>query len=301
MGADIKTTANGSFVKVSTLQSTSTKSPEPKPVAVEHGLTVFLGGAGMVGAYNDDMIAAFTEVGISNAVYGNYSSLITGMDKYVPDLVDMLSDASSVVLYNQDEKDPVVLEYGALQKCEYGNEYIEKKYLFGMVTVRSYKEVVCTPPGDLLAMKISRDVSKIKATEFPLSALQISKPLPKVGQFNIVGYSWGAVIAARSAIYYARAGVKVDHLVLIGAPINKSLKVAVTTHPNIASATIIDLKDKGDPIYAGISDEELMKASIELGQQMLNGGGHFYYSGDNAQGKARRRDLAKFLYAKGLR
>lgn len=301
MGADTKTTANGNFVKVTTRQSTPTQSPEPKPVAVEHGLTVFLGGAGMIGAYNDDMIAAFTEVGISNAVYGNYSSLTTGMDKHVPALVDMLSDASSVVLYNQDEKDPVVFEYGELQKCEYGNEYIEKKYLFGMVTVRSYKEVVCTPPGDLLAMKISRDVSKIKATEFPLSALQINKPLPKVGQFNIVGYSWGAVIAARSAIYYARAGVKVDHLVLIGAPINKSLKVAVTTHPNIKSATIIDLKDKGDPIYAGISDQELMKASVELGQQMLNGGGHFYYSGDNAEGKSRRRDLAKLLYAKGLR
>lgn len=301
MGADTKTTASGNFVKISTKQSTPTKNPEPKAVAVEHGLTVFLGGAGMVGAYNDDMIAAFTEVGISNAVYGNYSSLITGMDKHVPDLVDMLSDASSVVLYNQDEKDPVVLEYGELQKCEYGNEYIEKKYLFGMVTVRSYNEVVCTPTSDLMAMKISRDVSKVKATEFPLSALQITKPIPKVGQFNIVGYSWGAVIAARSAIYHARAGVKVDHLVLIGAPINKSLKEAVTSHSNIASATIIDLKDKGDPIYAGISDEELMKSSVELGRQMLNGGGHFYYSGDNAEGKTRRRELAKFLYEKGLR
>ncbi|WPN32684.1 hypothetical protein QMK54_13440 [Pseudomonas sp. P5_109] len=301
MSADIKTTANGNFVKISTRQSTPTQSLEPKPVAVEHGLTVFLGGAGMVGAYNNDMISAFKEVGISNAISGNYSSLTMGMDRYVPELVDMLSDASSVVLYNQDEKDPVVLEYGELQKCEYGNEYIEKKYLFGMITVKNYNDAVCTPLGDLLAMKISRDVSKLKATEFPLSVLQITKPLPKVGQFNIVGYSWGAVIAARSAIYYARAGIRVDHLVLIGAPINKSLKVAVTTHPNIGNATIIDLKDKGDPIYAGISDEELMKASAELGAQMLNGGGHFYYSGENAEGKSRRRDLAKFLYAKGLR
>ncbi|GFM84854.1 hypothetical protein PSCICO_02530 [Pseudomonas cichorii] len=301
MGADTKTTANGNFVKVSTMQSTPTKEPGPKSVEVEHGLTVFLGGAGMVGAYNDDMIAAFEEVGISNAAYGNYSSLIVGMDKYVPEYADMLSDASSVVLYNQNEKDPVVLEYGELQKCEYGNEYIEKKYLFGWITVRNYKDVVCTPVSDLMAMKISRDVSKLKATEFPLSALQINKPLPKVGQFNIVGYSWGAVIAARSAIYHARAGIRIDHLVLIGAPINKSLRDAVSSHPNIGSTIIIDLKDKGDPIYAGISDEELMKASIELGKQMLNGGGHFYYSGDNPEGKARRRELAKLLYEKGLR
>ncbi|GFM55970.1 hypothetical protein PSCICF_21480 [Pseudomonas cichorii] len=301
MGADTKTTASGNFVKVTTMQSTPTKELEPKTVEVEHGLTVFLGGAGMIGAYNDDMIAAFEEVGISNAVYGNYSSLITGMDKHVPSLVDMLSDASSVVLYNQDEKDPVVLEYGELQKCEYGNEYIEKKYLFGWITVRSYKDVVCTPTSDLMAMKISRDVNKLKATEFPLSALQINKPLPKVGQFNIVGYSWGAVIAARSAIYHARAGIKIDHLVLIGAPINKSLRDAVSSHPNIESTIIVDLMDKGDPIYAGISDEELMKASVELGKQMFNGGGHFYYSGDNPEGKSRRRELARFLHDKGLR
>jgi hypothetical protein len=87
---------------------------------------------------------------------------------------------------------------------------------------------------------------------------------------------------------------------LIGAPINKSFKVAVTTHPNIGSTTIIDLKDKGDPIYGGISDEELMKTSVELGQ-MSNGSGHFYYLGDSTEGKSRRRELAKLLYVKGLR
>jgi hypothetical protein len=36
MSADIKTTANGNFVKISTRQSTPTQNPEAKSVAVEH-------------------------------------------------------------------------------------------------------------------------------------------------------------------------------------------------------------------------------------------------------------------------
>lgn len=301
MEIETKTNENGSFIKIATTQSTPTAEPTPKVVAIEHGLTIFLGGAGMVGAYNEDMITALKEAGISNAVHGNYSSLIRGMDQYVSDTLDMLSDASAVVFYNQDDNDSVVLEYGQLPQCDYSEEYTERKYLFGTVTVKQYDEVVCTPSSDLLAMRISRDIEAVKATEFPLSAIGIEQPLPSTGQFNIIGYSWGAVIAARTAIYHARRGVKVDHLVLIGAPINKSLKDAVNSHPNIGLTTIIDLQDKGDPIYAGITDEELMRSTVELGRQMISGGGHFYYSGDNEEGKQRRRLLAQDLNIIGLR
>ncbi|MFP0197019.1 hypothetical protein ACKJSM_17860 [Pseudomonas sp. PHC1] len=301
MGADVINTSSGAFSKVATMSSTPTKDLTPKPIVVEQGLTVFLGGAGMIGAYNADMVAALKEAGIPNAVFGNYSSLTAGLDKHVPDMVDMLSDAASVVLYNQDESDPVIFEYGELQKCTYGGEYIEKKYLYGLITIKSNSVVECTPTSDILAVKISRDVSKIKATEFSLESMEITKPLPKVGQFNIVGYSWGSVIAARTAMYYARSGVKVDHVVLIGAPINKSLKDAVSSHENIGKAIIINLQDKGDPIYAGMTDKELVDSALELGKQMPTAEGHFYYSGDTADGKARRRELAKLLYSKGLR
>lgn len=51
----------------------------------------------MIGGYNADMINAFTEIGIANSVYGNYSSLITGADEYVHPMVDMLADASAVI------------------------------------------------------------------------------------------------------------------------------------------------------------------------------------------------------------
>ncbi|MDG9923388.1 MULTISPECIES: thioesterase domain-containing protein [unclassified Pseudomonas] len=292
---------SGTYKKIASRQSTSTSDTNPKALIVERGLTVFLGGAGMVGSYNDDMVAALKEVGIATPAYGNYSSLITGLDSYVPSLVDMLGDASAVALYNQDETDPVVFEYGELQKCRYGHEYIEKKYLFGLIKVRQYDKVECTPTSDLLAVKLGRDLKAIKSTDFSLVNIGISKPLPSAGQFNIIGYSWGAVIAARTAIFHARQGITVNHLVLIGAPINASLKAAVNNHPKILNTHIIDLVSQGDPIFAGMSDQQIVDAALKLANQMPTAEGHFYYSGDNPVGRERRRQLAKSLHTKGLR
>lgn len=301
MAQDLINTPSGTYKKIATKQSTPTADRTPKVVVLDQGLTVFLGGAGMVGSYNEDMVAALKEAGVANPVFGNYSSLITGLDSYVPSLIDMLGDASAVALYNQDENDPVVLEYGELQKCTYGSEYIEKKYLFGLITIRQYDKVECTPTDDLLAIKLSRDLKTVKATDFSLDQIGINKPLPVVGQFNIIGYSWGAVIAARTAIFHARKGVTVNNLVLIGAPINASLKNAVSSHPKILNTHIIDLVSQGDPIYAGMTDKEIVDSALKLGNQMPTAEGHFYYSGDNPAGRERRRQLAKSLHAKGLR
>lgn len=292
---------SGTYKKIASRQSTPSSDTTPKALVVERGLTIFLGGAGMVGSYNEDMVSALKEVGIANPVYGNYSSLITGLDSYVPSIVDMLGDASAVALYNQDETDPVVFEYGELQKCRYGNEYVEKKYLFGLITVREYNKVECTPTSDLLAIKLGRDLKAIKSTDFSLANIGISKSLPSIGQFNIIGYSWGAVIAARTAIFHARQGVTVNHLVLIGAPINGSLKEAVSIHPRILNTHIVDLMSHGDPIFAGMSDQQIVDSALKLANQMPTAEGHFYYSGDNPAGRARRRQLANSLYEKGLR
>jgi hypothetical protein len=301
MAQDVINTPSGTYKKLATKQSTPTADRTPKIVVLNQGLTVFLGGAGMIGSYNEDMVAALNEVGIANPVVGNYSALITGLDKYVPSLVDMLGDASAVALYNQDENDPVVFEYGELKKCTYGNEYIEKKYLFGLIKIRQYEQVECTPTSDLLAIKLSRDLKAIKTTVFSLENVGVNKPIPTTGQFNIIGYSWGAVIAARTAVFHARKGIIVDHLILIGAPINASLKNAISNHPNIRKTHIIDLVNQGDPIYAGMSDKEIVDSALKLGNQMPTAEGHFYYSGDNPTGRERRRHLAKSFYAEGLR
>lgn len=301
MAQDVINTPSGTYKKVATKQSTPTADRAPKIVVLDQGLTVFLGGAGMVGSYNDDMVAALTETGIANPVYGNYSSLLEGLDQYVHSLVDILGDASAVALYNQDESDPVVFQYGEPAECAYGHEYTEKKYLFGQITIRQYTDVECKPPTEPFLIKLSRDVPQIKSTDFSLPKVGIKKPTPQAGQFNLIGYSWGGVIAARTAIFHARKGVVIDHLALIGAPINKSLRDAVTQHPNILHTHILDLVSQGDPIYAGMTDKEIVDSALKLAGQMKSSEGHFYYSGDNEVGRARRRQLAKALYAKGLR
>ncbi len=303
MAQDVINTPSGTYKKIATKQSTPTADRTPKSVMLDQGLTVFLGGAGMVGSYNEDMVAALKEAGIANPVFGNYSSLYTGLDSYVPSFVDMLGDASAVVLYNQDENDSVVFEYGELQKCTYGNEYIEKKYLFGLITIRQYDKFECIPASDIQAIKISRDLSAVKESDFSLANIGVGKPLPKVGQFNIIGYSWGGVIAARTAIFHARKGITVNNLVLIGAPINTSLKNAVANHPKVLNCQIIDLVSQGDPIHAGMTDKEIVDSIPTLKKQMFAGGkeGHFYYSADNQEARNRRQELAKNLYKAGLR
>ncbi|MEO9131515.1 MAG: hypothetical protein ABI240_09930, partial [Sphingomonas sp.] len=47
------------------------------------------------------------------------------------------------------------------------------------------------------------------------------------GQYNLIGYSFGAVAAAQQAFADAKMGRVVDNLVLIGAPINADLKAAL--------------------------------------------------------------------------
>lgn len=301
MGADTIETSDGVFRKIADWQSTPVSEREPRPVTLDMGLTVFLGGAGMVGDYNGDMVEALTEAGIHNPVYGNYSSLGEVVEPYVPGLVDMLGDAAAVVLYNQDESDPIVYEYSDVGGCTLGEEIEQRKFLFGLITVTKYDTIACEPPSTPLAMRISRDVEQVKESDFSLPRIGISEPLPSFGQFNFIGYSWGAVIAARSAIFHAEKGLTINHLVLIGAPINKSLKDAVMQHPNILNTHIIDLRGYGDPIYAGMTDEEIVNSSLELARQMRSGEGHFYYSPSDDIGKRRRRTLVQRLYGLGLR
>lgn len=267
---------------------------------IKNNLTVFLGGAGMVGAYNQDMIDALEENGINNAHYGNFSSLPKGMDKNILPFLDNLADANAVVFYNQSPDDPIVVEYGELCKKSSSAQVVEENNIFG-VKIKKFDRVAYEcESSSLFAIKISRNINFIKKASFSLSDLEINQDVPN-GMFNLIGYSWGSIIAARSALYYAEHQTKIDNLVLIGSPINKSLLMAVRENPLIKKVWVINLTIHGDPIYAGISDEELVNVAPLLATQMLDGVGHFYYSGDNQEGKKRRRNLAKQLYGYGLR
>jgi hypothetical protein len=123
------------------------------------------------------------------------------------------------------------------------------------------------------------------------------------GQFNLIGYSYGSLLAAQTANFYAKQGHIVDHLVLIGSPIDVDFLNTLRSRKNIKRVIVIDLKDQGDPIYAGISQWELTKVGPTLAEQMLSGRGegHFYYAHVVADSPARWRALAKRLYDEGLR
>ncbi|MGV1823908.1 hypothetical protein [Agrobacterium vitis] len=121
-------------------------------------------------------------------------------------------------------------------------------------------------------------------------------------QFNLIGYSYGTIIAAVKANSYTNVYKgTVDHLVLIGAPIEASLLKEVKANPQIKKVIVVDLKSEGDPIYAGMTDWEIITAAPELAGQMMNSNGHFWYAPLTPDGAKRRRQLAKYLYESGLR
>ncbi|WP_219703611.1 alpha/beta hydrolase [Marinomonas lutimaris] len=261
------------------------------------GLTVFLGGAGMNGGYQLDMVDSLRQSGIKDSVYGNYSGWFKGVDQKIPASLDTLGDASAVVFYNQDENDPIALQLVNTNGCKVESN----KSALGLV-LRKYSGKN-TQGEDCNKYIIRYELENNKKIKFSLAELEIKQLPPKEGQFNFIGYSWGAVIAARSALYYARSQVKIDNLVLIGAPINASLLMAVKTNPHIKNVLVINLDKYGDPIYAGMSDVELIRSVPDLASQMNRGKGegHFYYALEGGEGAIRRKILAKKLFQEGLR
>jgi len=126
---------------------------------------------------------------------------------------------------------------------------------------------------------------------------------PEAPQFNLIGYSYGSLLAAQTAWSYARAGHVIDHLVLIGSPIDRDFLSDLQTHPRIGKVVTIDLREFGDPIYAGMSWVELVAMAPILGKQMLDGKGegHFYYAHALKDSPRRWEGLAKRLASEGLR
>jgi pimeloyl-ACP methyl ester carboxylesterase len=119
---------------------------------------------------------------------------------------------------------------------------------------------------------------------------------------NLIGYSYGALIAAQIAHSYTHiTNNDIDHLVLLAAPIeSKSLDV-LRANIKIKSIIIINLTEYGDPVFAGMSDIEVVLSSPLLSRQMTKSIGHFYYASMDSIGMERRRKFASHLYNVGLR
>ncbi|SOZ33778.1 conserved hypothetical protein [Cupriavidus taiwanensis] len=122
-------------------------------------------------------------------------------------------------------------------------------------------------------------------------------------QFNLIGYSYGSLLAAQTAWSYARAGHVIDHLVLIGSPIDKDFLTDLQQHKSIRKVVIVDLTRFGDPIYAGMPWADLVGCAPLLARQMVagRGEGHFYYAHVVGDSQQRWATLAQRLASEGLR
>jgi len=120
-------------------------------------------------------------------------------------------------------------------------------------------------------------------------------------QFNLIGYSYGSLIAAQLAVKYARHGSIVNHLVLIGSPISEHFLNTLKSLKTIKKVIVINLDKHGDPIFAGMEISELVSSSIKLINQSGKTDGHFHYAKEGIKGDKRRKELADKLYELGLR
>lgn len=120
-------------------------------------------------------------------------------------------------------------------------------------------------------------------------------------QFNLVGYSYGSLLAAQVAAKYANKGTIIDHLVLIGSPISQNFLKKLHSLANIKTIIIINLEEHGDPITAGMDGIDIAIGAFAMAKQMPNGSGHFYYAKLGKEGDIRRSKLATSLYNAGLR
>ena len=122
-------------------------------------------------------------------------------------------------------------------------------------------------------------------------------------QFNLIGYSYGSLLAAQTANSYAKRGCVIHHLVLIASPIDRDFLVTLRARANIEKTVVIDLVDKGDPLFAGMSQGQLFMALPELGKQFAagDGRGHFYYAHVVPDSPLRWARLAKAIFDAGLR
>ena len=240
----------------------------------------------MRGGYNDEFVEVFREFGLCNPQYGHFSSIAGAPDDQ--SRIDFMADAGQIVLLN-DEATATFPVFPPLK----GN------LLITMRRTASYAET--------WSVVTERTLTRELIDKFSIEEMGITGRVPyNSDKFNIIGYSFGAVVACLTAQYYAEQSREIDNLVLLGAPINPSLLRAMERYSMIKNIIIHDLTEFGDPIYAGMSDFEIIGSVSELRSTMNEDPqapqvGHFYYSGSGTEDTIqRKRELVASWIERGL-
>lgn len=125
-------------------------------------------------------------------------------------------------------------------------------------------------------------------------------------QLNLIGYSYGGLQAAHTALAIAENGGIVDNLALMATPIEARYLNELRGHENILSVKILDLVDHGDTLEAGGSDASFILSAFHMAASYYREkgrarSGHFFFSDLTPKGYERRRTLAKQLWQQGFR
>jgi hypothetical protein len=188
----------------------------------------------------------------------------------------------------------------------FGGAGIDGAYIDDMVSAFATKGIALTPVnrekwsgGTLLDAALGVDIFRQRSK--PAILIHLDNFLQSGPQFNLIGYSYGSLLAAHVAINYAEAGTRVDNLVLIGSPIADSFLSELQSAANIKKVLIVNLSEQGDPLRAGMTRLEIAASVPTLVKQMHESSGHFHYAPSTPEGRARRDALAAYLYSKGIR
>jgi|688.fasta_scaffold197021_2 hypothetical protein len=133
---------------------------------------------------------------------------------------------------------------------------------------------------------------RIKSSVEQINADLESSPLGENEQFNLSGYSTGAVIMAQSALMLANEGKTIDNLVLIGATFTQDsdLSKALSENKNIKNIIRVDIQ--GDNVTKGVR-------ALNSFLQKSDNHPHFKYAfGKDAD--QNRKNLAEYLKSKGV-
>ncbi|MEQ1585776.1 MAG: DUF6443 domain-containing protein [Cyclobacteriaceae bacterium] len=166
-------------------------------------------------------------------------------------------------------------------------EYSQKPYY-------DLSNVTSTMGGDGIVSNVDEgNVNwRIKSTVDQINKDLETSPLSENEQFNLSGYSTGAVIMAQSALMLAKQGKMIDNLVLIGATFDtkSDLYKSLTSNKNIKNIIRIDIPE--DNVIEGIG---ALQSFIEKGDNHP----HFTYAfGNNAD--ENRKALAMILRTLGV-
>lgn len=151
---------------------------------------------------------------------------------------------------------------------------------------------------DSLLVLRDRKSRSIRKADFPVDANA------KDGPLNLIGYSYGSLLAAHAARAASSSDILVDNLVMIASPVSRDLMNTIENDPNIKQVHYLSLLKQGDFIEPGMSLAKLLVILPCLLFQrfgMTPRDGHFFYEGNTVVGKKRRRDLATQLFQLGLR